>query len=290
MTTIANDTRDVARLTAHAKVLVAIDFTTAAWSVVPLAVDIAARCALPISYLYIDTATPWVTECSGGRLRLLVAPTGQMVDVDVVPGTDVPHAIQGELAACTSAVVALATPWQSGSGDLTFGNVCEQLLVTHDATVLAVGPRFDHVRHTEVRRVVTCVDAAAPSPALLAEGVAWAESMDVPMTVLSVSANGQSRPGEDGTYHLINDIIDRLPTTSIPVTAELLDDPDPAAAIVRYADRRDGTLLVLATHARQPLVRVVTSGITRRVAHEVRCGMVLRRATSAASTDLEPLQ
>jgi nucleotide-binding universal stress UspA family protein len=289
MTTIVAGPRDVALRNAHSEILVAVDFTTAAWSVVPLAVDLAARCSMPIGYVHVDTSSPWVTEAIGGRLRLLAAPAGQMVDVDVVPGTDVPEAIQGLLASRLSAVVALATHGRSGIAELTFGSVCEQLLVTYDATVLAVGPRFDAARHAEVHRVVTCVDAAAPSPALLDEGVAWAEALDVPMTVLSVSGNGRSRPGEDETYHLINDIFDRLPITSVPVSADVIDDPDPADAIVSYADRRDGTLLLLATHARRPLVRAVTTSVTRRVAREAHCGMLLRRATSASHVDLDPL-
>lgn len=287
MTTIAPGARDIALRSAHTEVLVAVDFTTAAWSVVPLALDLAARCSLHLGYVHVDTSSPWVTETVGGRLRLLAAPAGQMVDIDVIPGTDVPEAIQGLLRTRPSAVVALATRGRNGIAELTFGSVCEQLLVTYDATVLAVGPHFDPRRHGEVRRVVTCVDAAAPSPALLDEGVSWAEALDVPMTVLSVSGNGHSRPGEDETYHLINDIFDRLPSTSVAVTADVLNESDPAAAIVAYADSRDGTLLLLATHARRPLVRAVSASVTRRVARDVHCGMLLRRATSALRVDLD---
>jgi nucleotide-binding universal stress UspA family protein len=289
MSAIALDIRGRVGITAPTELIVALDFTAGSWTVVPLALDIAARWSLPMNCVHVDTHAAWNSETAAGHLQLPAAPAGRMVEVDVLPGPSVAEAIQRLRATHPAAVIAMATHGRNGLAEMAWGSICEQLLLTYDAPVLAVGPRFDPDRHAEVHRVVVCVDAAAPSPALLDDAVTWAEGLNVPMTVLSVSGDGLSRPGADETYHLINDIFDRLPTSGVAVTADVLNEMDPADAIIEYANRRDGTLLVLATHARRPLVRAVTNSVTRQVARHVHGGMVLRRATSAFVTEADPL-
>ena len=290
MTNAQSTVRDIARHPIPTEMLVAIDFSTAAWSVVPLAVDVAARCAIPIRFVHIDTASPWMAEGRSGRLRLHAAPGGRSVDVDVVPGSNVPEAIQAVRATSPESVVALATHGRNGLGELALGSVCEQLLNTYDATVLAVGPQFNPDRNSEIRRVVICHDSASTSAHLLDEGVAWAEKLEVPLTVLSVSCDGPTGSGRGETYQAIARIFDGLPQTRVPVIAEVLNERDVTSAIVRYADRHDGTLLVLATHARRPLVRAMTHSVARHVAHEARCAMLLCRATTEVHVDPDQLQ
>jgi nucleotide-binding universal stress UspA family protein len=288
VTNVSAGHHNISRASLPTEILVAIDFSTAGWSVVPLAVDVASRCSIPIRFVHVDTSSPWIIEGTGGRLRLRAAPGGRMVDVDVVPGIDVPEAIQGLRGNQRSAAVALATRGRNGLAELALGSVCEQLLVTYDAPVLAVGPRFNPERHAEIHRVVICLDVESPSSTLLDEGVGWAEQLGVPMTILSVSGEVVHGANQEESYQFVSDILDRLPATTVPVDADVLMERDPAPAIVRYAEHRQGTLLVLATHARRPLVRAMTHSVTRQVAHDATCGMLLLRATSQLRCD--PLQ
>jgi nucleotide-binding universal stress UspA family protein len=289
VTNVSAGRHDISPASLPTEILVAIDFSTAGWSVVPLALDVAARCSIPIRFVHVDTSSPWIMEGIGGRLRLRAAPGGRMVDIDVVPGTDVPEAIQALRVDQGSTAVALATRGRNGLAELAMGSVCEQLLVTYDAPVLAVGPRFDSHRHAEIHRVVTCLDFKSPSTALLDEGVAWAEQLGVPLTMLSVSGEPAHGPEHEESYQLVSDILDRLPATTVPVDSDVLTERDPAPAIVRYAEHRQGTLLVLATHARRPLVRAMTHSVTRQVARDATCGMLLLRATSRVRCDPLPL-
>jgi RimJ/RimL family protein N-acetyltransferase/nucleotide-binding universal stress UspA family protein len=269
--------RDVSRTEAEvSELLVPVDLSHESWRVLPLATSIARRLAVPVAPLFVDAAGVGTSAALENTMLLRLVVGGEPVCVEVLPGSDVVQEIQNRANDRPGSAVAMATHVSGGLADRGWANTCEQLLQMRDASVLAVGPRFDALCNAEIRRVAVCIDAAAPDSAIVRDALGWATALDVPMVVVTVAGHGRSRPGEDATYHLIADIFDELPPTRVAVTAETLGDLDVAAAIVRLADRRPGTLLALAPGAAARAVHAMTHRVTAKVIRESRAPMLLR--------------
>jgi hypothetical protein len=257
------------------ELLVPVDLSHGSWRVLPVATSIARRLSIPVVPLFVDVSTVDMNAALGGSLLLNATVAGEPVSVEVVPGSDVVHAIQSRADRRVSVVVLSAF----GSGALDKGgreSICLDLLRTRDASVVAVGPKFDAERHADVRRVVVCIDSAAPDTELVRDALGWAEALGVGMLVVTVEGRGRSRPGEDETYQVLAAIFEDLPPTFVAVTAEVLDEPDVATAIVAFANRRPGTLLALAPGADARAVHSMTHSVTTHVARETGAPMLLR--------------
>jgi nucleotide-binding universal stress UspA family protein len=258
------------------ELLVPVDLSHESWSVLPLASSIAQRLGILLVPLFVDVSTLGSHAVLEGPVLLRASVDGAAVSVEVVPGTDVVEAIDAHLSRRPGSVVVMSTHGLGGFAERAWGNVCDELLRARTDSVLVVGPRFNAHRNAEVHRVAVCIDAAAPDGAIVRDAIGWAEALDVPMVVLAVEGRGRSRPGEDETYKVLAAIFEDLPPTRVPVTAEAIDDPDVAAAIVGYADRRPGTLLAIAPGAARRAVHVLTHTVAMRVASDTQAPMLLR--------------
>lgn len=256
--------------------LVPVDLSHESWRVLPLATSIARRLSIPIAPLFVDVSNLGTRAVLEHALLLRATIAGEPVAVEVLPGSDVAPAIEKCADDRPGSVVVMSMYGLSGLAEHVRGNICDELLQARDASVLAVGPRFDAQRNADVHRVAVCIDSAAPDNVIVRDALGWAEALGVPMVVVTVRGHGRARPGEDETYHVLAAIFEDLPPGRVSVTAEALDDADVAAAIVRFADRRSGTLLALAPGAAARAVHAVTHSVTMKVARETRAPMLLR--------------
>jgi K+-sensing histidine kinase KdpD len=258
------------------ELLVPIDLSHESWGVLPLAHSIARKLGLPVVPLFVDVSTSGSVAELEHPLVLRSAIAGEAVAVEVLPGGDVVSAIAKLADHRRFSVVAMSTRGATGPVDNAWDNVCGELLQARDASLLVVGPRFDAIDNADIRRVAVCIDAAAPDNAILRDALGWAQALDVPMVVVIVHGSRSSRPGADETYDVLAAVFENLPPARVSVTAEALHDVDVAAAIVRFANRRSGTLLALAPGAAVRAVHALTDSVTRRVVQDSCAPMLLR--------------
>jgi nucleotide-binding universal stress UspA family protein len=256
--------------------LLPVDLSHESWSVLPLAEWIAHRLSVPVDPLFVDVSTLGTDAVLEHPLLLRATVAGATVSVEVVPGSDVAVAIEKLAHDRPGSVVVMSTHGLGGFADRAWGSVCDDLLRGHGMSVLAVGPGFDAQRNAEIRRVVVCIDAAAPDNDIVRDALAWAQTLGVPLLVVTVQARGRSRPGEDETYQLVSAIYEDLPPARVSVTAEVLDEMDVGTAIVQLADRRSGTLLAIAPGAEPGATHALTHNVAMQVARESHAPMLLR--------------
>lgn len=274
--TVYASTRLTVPATTVSELLVPVDLSHESWGVLPLARSIAARLAIPVVPLFVDVSTSEADVVPEHSLLLRATVAGEPAAVEVIAGSDIAAAIGRRADDQAGSVVAMSTPGLSAFLARAWGNVCGELLKSRAASILAVGPRFDADRHADVQRVAVCIDAAAPDRAIVHDALRWANALRVPMIVVTVCGAGRSRPGDDETYHVLAAIFEDLPPSTVSVTAEALDALDVAAEIVRFADRRPGTLLALAPGAAERAVHLLTHSVTMQVARESSAALLLR--------------
>lgn len=258
------------------ELLVPVDLSHESWAALPLARSIAGCLSVPIVALFVDVSTGDSHAVLEHLLLLRTIVAGEAVCVEVLPGRDVVEAIRCRAEDRPGGVVVMSTRGMSGLAERAGGDLCNALLESRSASVLAVGPRFDPDLNAAIQRVAVCIDSAAPDYPMLRDALGWAELLNVAMVVVIVQGAGRSRPGEDETYGVLATIFEDLPPTRVAVTAETVDDLDVASAIVRFGDRRAGTLLAVAPGAAERAVHVLTHAVTMRVAGESRGPMLLR--------------
>jgi nucleotide-binding universal stress UspA family protein len=261
---------------AVSELLVPVDLSHESWRVLPFARAIARRLSVPLTPIYVDVSTSMAADDYEHPVRLRATVAGAPVSVEVVAGADVGTVIAQVARARPGSAVVMSTHGLNRLVERAWGNVCDDLLRGRAASVLAVGPRFAAQRHAEIQRVVVVIDAAAPDDPIVADALGWAEALDVPMAVVTVCGRSRSRPGEDETYHVLAAIFEDLPPARVAVTAEVLDDLEVGPAIVRFANRRPGTLLAFSPGAADRAVQALTHSVSMGVAHDSEAPMLLR--------------
>jgi len=262
------------------ELLVPVDLSHESWTVLPLARALGRRLNVPVAPMFVDVSSLGSHAVLEHSLTLRAMVDDAPVSIEVVPGPDVVPVVEGLVHDHPGKTVVMSTHGLGGISARSWGTVCDELLRTISSGVLAVGPRFEPDRHSDIRRVVACVDAAAPDLGLMQAALTWAEALRVPMVIVTVTGRGASRPGEDETYHVLAAIFEDLPPAKVAVTVEVVDDADVAGAIVRFADRRSGTLLALTSGAAERSVHALTHRAALEIARDTATALLLRRAQS----------
>ena len=260
-----------------ATVYVPTDFSPLSWQVLPLAGYLAKRFGARLVPVHVDTTRPWQPE-DAAAIRLRVTPFGRAVDVLVTADADPVRGLERTLARAPGSVLALSTHGRSGFGELTFGSVVEGLLRRIDAPMVAVGPGFDIGRHAFVRRVVAAVDVGATADALVADAVAWARLLEVPLELVHVRAplygDGRREPDDVARFEAL---AAEAAAEDPRVTAVVLPGVRRAREVVSHAAALRGTLLAMSSRARPATERMVVGSAVTAVLRHTPTGVLLLR-------------
>lgn len=220
------------------QILVAVDFSDRAWKVAPLARSIATAWSVPVNFVHIDTASPWVSSSAPGRLSLRTHRDGRTVEVEVAPGHDVAQALDSLRRAEPGALIALATHGRVGPSELSWGSVCESLVAGLEVPVLAVGPQFERP-FDGTRRILVCVGPGDVGTSLVHDAGRWAQRLGCPLDVMTSQ------------------------------------DRNPVRAITAAAAAVPGTLLVLSSRPRSRPERPLTGSVSRQLLRHTASGVLL---------------
>lgn len=176
------------------------------------------------------------------------------------------------------ALVCMASHGRSGFGAALLGSTTEQVLRTSNAPVLVVGPHFVHPRpELTDGRVVVCVDGSDLSEHSLAPAQAWAERFGMTPWLVQVidpigSVASDVAPRSDvSETNYLRRLARRVPGAQYDV----LHSDDVAHELTRLAQEWPVDLMVIASHARRGMSRVVLGSVAMKVVHSATCPVLI---------------
>jgi nucleotide-binding universal stress UspA family protein len=258
-------------------VLVPLDGSELALQAMPTARALAARLGAEL-----HTVTVAEGEDDAERVRALAsAALGVPLGADrvfVVTEGDPADVIARRAETLGPCVVCLATHGRGRLGGALIGSVARSVLQLSHDPVVALGPSADNPGWSprprtwpeplSVSRIVACVDGSRTSEQVLPLAAAWAQALDMSLTILTVIEDApasirpdraQSRYGghadaESYIEQLVSDWQMHIPRTD----GEVVRDPlGPASGMRTHLEQRPAGLVALTTHARSGVQRVL---------------------------------
>ena len=208
--------------------------------------------------------------------------------VSVVTEGDPADVIARRAETLGSCVVCLATHGRGRLGGALVGSVARSVLQRSGDPVVALGPSADNPGWSprprswpeplSVPRIVACVDGSTTSEQVLPLAAAWAQALDMSLTILTVIEDapapirpdrGQSRyGGHADAESYIDQLVQQWRTQLPDVDGEVVRDPIGAASGIRaHLDQRPAGLVALTTHARSGMQRVLLGAAAASIVH-----------------------
>lgn len=182
------------------------------------------------------------------------------------------------------AIVAIGTHGRGGVGVSLLGSTAVDLLARADQPILAYGPGAVHPM--EIERVVACVDGSQFSELSVAEGVRWAAALRVPLWLTQVVPPNLPPfvTAFESTY--VHNLAKELRGLINDVEWDVLHSTTPARSILEAHGNDAATMLVMATHGRVGMQRVLLGSVASQVVKEAWGPVALFRpqVVSLAST------
>lgn len=149
------------------------------------------------------------------------------------------------------------------------GSVARSVMQGHRRPLVVVGRLADRKDYFEttwpeplsVDRIVVCVDDTPAADAAVTVAADWAKALAMSLTILTVAVPTVSLSGEDASNQIeaaLQRLCGLVAGRSIDVGAHLAYDPlGPAAGVSTYLSANPAGLLVVSTHARSGVSRLV---------------------------------
>jgi nucleotide-binding universal stress UspA family protein len=139
-----------------------------------------------------------------------------------------------------------------------------------------------------VKKILYTTDFSPYSTQAYFHAIALAESHRASLTILYVYNPSPTKPGEptEGRDHWRSQLEQIRPTNPVIPVSHVILEGDPAEQIVRYVAESGTDLVVMGTHGRTGLERLLVGSVAERVMREARCSVLvvkLPRAAHAAS-------
>ena len=214
-------------------------------------------------------------DLEGDGLRALKAAAAEMTDshatVWVEPNPSDTDAIDTVLRFRPHSLICMHSSGRTGVRRAVYGSFAERLLRQLDVPVLVLGPHSVHSSIVNLRSVIVCVDGTPTSDAAVALAMAWAQVMPLNATVVHVRR------------HADEPMVDLDPTVAAlrrccevvePVSAV---DHDAVGSVVDLARNSSGSLVVMATHARTGLQRVLQGSFSSEICHRSPLPVLVQR-------------
>ena len=260
---------------APSRVLVPLDGSVFAERAVPVAHQFAQRLGVPLELIAV-TDTP--AGAALARADLAAIAGAEMVDgTHVIIGSDAAAEIAGLNRALRPVVLCLATHGR-GRSEAVLGSVADAVIRSTVEPVLAVGTCALASHEVRTGPVVACLDGNDASSAAAAELAGrWAVALDASLVLLTVAEpvpEAERGPvhrhhGPDGSpEEWLAGVAAEVAATwpDLQTTTRVIYDPvDPIDGILTAVQSDQPQLMVVATHARQGLARLVLGSVAAKL-------------------------
>jgi nucleotide-binding universal stress UspA family protein len=201
--------------------------------------------------------------------------------VHVVDGGDPAEVIAKRAGSLGSCLVCLATHGRGRLRGALIGSVARSLLQRSGDPVVALGPLADNPGRSprprswpeplSVPRIVACVDGSDASEQVLPLAAAWAQALDMSLSILTVVEDDRPTLRHDeraDAEGYIEKLVQQWRAVVPHTDGEVLRDPiGPASAIRAHLDERAAGLVALTTHARSGVQRLRLGATAASIVH-----------------------
>lgn len=172
-------------------------------------------------------------------------------------------------------IVVIGTHGRGGVGVSLLGSTAVDLVAGANQPILAYGPGAGHPM--DIERVVACVDGSQFSELGVAEGVRWATALNVPLWLIQVLPPDLPPyvTAFESTY--VHNLAKALHGLDTKVEWDVLHSMTPSRSILEWHGNDAATMLVMATHGRVGLQRVLLGSVSSQVIKETWGPVVLIR-------------
>ncbi len=194
------------------------------------------------------------------------------LDADITVLAD-PSPANGLLAALKSGkgnVCCMATHARGAVSEMVLGSVAQHIVQEYSGPVVVVGPKHPRKWTGPVRTVFVCVDGSPLSEQALAPAAqcaAWLKATLQLVQVLDPDKTHIPEGGDSGEWVYLRRLAEQLRKDhGVAAEWEVLHGKHAAEAITSFVDDQPGSLLVLSSHGRSGLNRLVMGSVAQEVA------------------------
>ncbi len=253
------------------RVILPIDGSQRALAPLPYAEHLARtwRRQLEVLHVATDHDGPPVTPPEDYDLTVVEAPAAAPAICD--------HARTSE----PPALLCMASRGRTAVGEALFGTVTAQVIRHLHAPLVVTGPKLLAAAPTplaptqepDLRRLLVCLDGSATSASILPTARTWASELGLELILLHITYPlGDPRIGELTVPEETREVTAQLRRTAheltnvgIDATWHVIEDTHPPTGIIHQATHRGADLIVMATHGRTGLARMLTGSVTTEV-------------------------
>ena len=200
-----------------------------------------------------------------------VARSNQRVTVWVEPNRAEAEAITTVVHYRPNSLVCMYTNARTGVRRAVYGSLAERLLRSTDAPVLLFGPSWDQGSMINLRNMIVCLDASPTAEAAIPLAGDWARARQLTAVVVHV------RTSPDAPALNLAPLAYPLGFVCPEVRRLTLDDPHPVDAVVSLARSSTASMVVMATHARTGLDRLVKGSFLADLAQRCPLPILVQR-------------
>lgn len=182
---------------------------------------------------------------------------------EVPPGGSPADAIASYAAGLGDAVVVVGTHGRGGMGTTLLGSTAVNLVGQPDQAILAYGPGA--ASPAEISRVIACVDGSEFSELSLKEGARWAVALQAPLWIIQVVPPGLPHYVTPYESSYVHNLSKELKGSGIKVEWEVLHSLTPARSILGSFGEDSSNMVVMATHGRRGLQRLLLGSVATEV-------------------------
>jgi nucleotide-binding universal stress UspA family protein len=153
-------------------------------------------------------------------------------------------------------MVCMATRDRSPLGEVVLGSVSAGVVRCSPVPVLLVGPQVERFG-PRVERIVACLDGSEIAARALPVAAGLAAQIAAELVRLRVVARHEAA------------------VFPAPVQVEVVYDDSPARALARHGGDRGDTIIAMATRNRSAIRRLVLGSVSRAVAHQAACPVLV---------------
>jgi nucleotide-binding universal stress UspA family protein len=172
-------------------------------------------------------------------------------------------------------MVCMAAHGRGLLGAAVLGSTAEALLAATTEPVMLLGPGVDAARFPTHARLLVPIDGSAESATIADLAIDHAHQFDLEPAVLLVA-----HPLDDETARHGGETIERAASrcrdAGLATTAEMLVSSSTVVGIVGYAQTIAASMIVMNTHLRKGLDRLVLGSVTMDTVRAAHCPVVVR--------------
>jgi len=227
-------------------------------------------------------ASEWELGTNPSDLTNLVDNLGAPASPVVVASRSASDAILARAAAFTHPLVCMASHGRSGVGQALLGSVTEATLRGSSEPILVVGPSFHDGAPplSAGASMVYCSDGSHAADAALPAACEWASMLGLHVWVLQVLEPSSPQGGGSDTAEtaVVERVAKHFAEAGVSVDWDTLHGKEAAHALVDRISRIGASLVVMASHGRSGLARMVVGSQAMHLVHHSPCPVLLVRA------------